>query len=115
MKSELAVSIIQTNLKWEDAQANRELFSSKIESITGETDLIVLPEMFTTGFSMNASNLAENNDGETLKWMQRTARVMEAAITGSVIITENGLFYNRLYFVFPDGSYDYYDTYTPVS
>ncbi|WBL22112.1 amidohydrolase [Zunongwangia sp. HRR-M8] len=108
-KENLNVAIIQANLEWEDAAANRSLFSKKIEALSDSVELIVLPEMFTTGFSMNAENLAEETDGETLLWMKEYAKKKDAAITGSVIITENGDFYNRLLFVFPDGSYQKYD------
>jgi predicted amidohydrolase len=109
MESQLSVTIIQSQLIWENPVANRELLAAKIEAISEETHLIVLPEMFTTGFSMNAKVLAEEQEGVTLKWMQQQARLKEAAITGSIIVTQDGNFYNRLFFVFPDGSYDYYD------
>lgn len=109
MRQKLNIAYIQANLKWEDAEANRKLFSERINEISGDTDLIILPEMFTTGFSMNAEKLAEKTEGKTLAWMRERAREKEAAVTGSVIIDENGNYYNRLYFVFPDGSYKLYD------
>ncbi|MCH4822207.1 amidohydrolase [Gramella lutea] len=109
MSEKLNIAFIQANLNWEDAEANRKLFSTEIEKISKEVDLIILPEMFTTGFSMNAKELAEETEGETLAWMQKWARRKSAAITGSVIITESSNFYNRLFFVFPDGSYKLYD------
>ena len=109
MDENLNIAFIQANLKWEDAEANRELFSEAIEKISDKADLIILPEMFTTGFSMNAENLAEETNAETLAWMKEWAGRKSAAITGSVIITENGNYYNRLFFVFPDGSYKLYD------
>jgi omega-amidase len=109
MKKELVVGMIQSELHWENPDANREMFSGKLSSIAAEADLIVLPEMFTTGFSMNASELAEENEGTTLNWMQSLAVKHEIAITGSVIVKDKARFYNRLYFVFPDGSYDWYD------
>lgn len=109
MNKNLKITIIQSELHWENAEANLKMFSEKIENIEGETDLIVLPEMFTTGFSMNAQNLAEKNDGETLKWMLSEAKKYNTAITGSVIIAEGNDFYNRLFFVFPDGHYEKYD------
>ncbi|MAP54024.1 amidohydrolase [Altibacter sp.] len=105
----LSVTLIQTNLHWEDAQANRDMFSKKIENISQATDLIVLPEMFSTGFSMSAKLLAEPNHGETLQWMQQQAKKTGAAITGSVIILENGNYYNRLFFVLSNGDYKTYD------
>ncbi|WP_026451079.1 amidohydrolase [Aequorivita capsosiphonis] len=109
MEENLKVTIIQSELHWEDAAANRQLFSKKFQKIEGETDLIILPEMFSTGFSMNAENLAESNNGETLHWLISEAKKHQTAITGSVIISEDNQFYNRLYFVFPDGSYEKYD------
>ncbi len=109
MDNTLKTTIIQSQLQWENATANRKMFSEKIQNIEGESDLIVLPEMFTTGFSMNAEKLAEPNDGETLFWMASEAKKHNVAITGSVIIKEENNFYNRLFFVFPDGDYKKYD------
>jgi len=105
----LKITIIQCELHWENAEANRMMFSEKIQSIEGKTDLIVLPEMFSTGFSMNAKNLAEPNNGETLQWMISEAEKHNCAITGSVIISEENKYYNRLFFVFPDGNFQKYD------
>ena len=109
MKTDLKITLVQSELIWENASANRELFSKKFQTFEGETDLIVLPEMFTTGFSMNAKKLAEPNDGESLNWMISEARKHNCALTGSVIISENDKFYNRLFFVLPDGTYEKYD------
>ncbi len=109
MKTDLKITLVQSELIWENASANRELFSKKFQTFEGETDLIVLPEMFTTGFSMNAKKLAEPNDGDSLNWMISEARKHNCAITGSVIISENEKFYNRLFFVLPDGTYEKYD------
>ncbi|MGB8376504.1 MAG: amidohydrolase [Salegentibacter sp.] len=109
MAEKLRIAILQVNLKWEDARENRSLFTKEIEALSDEVELIVLPEMFTTGFSMNAKVLAEKTDGATLQWMREMAQQKKSAITGSVIIEENGQYYNRLFFVFPDGSYEKYD------
>lgn len=109
MEDNLKVTIIQSELHWEDVNANLSMFSDKIQNIDEKTDLIILPEMFSTGFSMNAENLAEHNDGKTLNWMISEAKKHNTAIMGSVIISEDNHFYNRLYFVFPDGSYSQYD------
>ncbi len=109
MKTDLKITLVQSELVWENASANRELFSKKFQTFEGETDLIVLPEMFTTGFSMNAKKLAEPNDGDSLNWLISEARKHNCAITGSVIISENDKFYNRLFFVLPDGTYEKYD------
>jgi predicted amidohydrolase len=105
----LSVTIIQTHLHWENPVANRIQFSKKISEIQEKTDLIVLPEMFTTGFTMNAAALAEETNGTTFVWMQSEAKLYNSAITGSVIIKENGQYYNRLFFVFPDGDFVQYD------
>lgn len=109
MSKNLRTAVIQVDLSWEHPIKNRDIFSEKIEKIHEEVDLIVLPEMFSTGFSMNASELAEQPQGQTFKWMQETARKKEAAVTGSVIVEDKGNYYNRLYFIFPDGTYKTYD------
>lgn len=100
LSKKFKITIIQSELHWENAEANRAMFSEKIQNIEDETDLIVLPEMFTTGFSMNAKKLAEPNDGETLQWMIHEAQKNNCAITGSVIISEETNFYNRLFLFF---------------
>jgi len=105
----MKIALIQTDLFWQDAVKNRENFDSKINEIQSEVNLIVLPEMFSTGFTMNASEVAETMHGETVEWMKVKAKQKNAAITGSVVITENGKFYNRMFFVFPSGEIQYYD------
>lgn len=109
MKEQLAVTIIQSDLIWENPQLNRLHFSEKIEKIEGPTDLIILPEMWTTGFTMQAKELAEEHEGETLQWMKTIAKRRQVAVTGSVIIKANNKYYNRLFFVYPSGEYAYYD------
>lgn len=111
--SALKVSLIQSDLVWESPNKNRAYFSNKIATLPQETDLIILPEMFTTGFSMNAIALSETMNGETIHWMKDLAQQKEAAIVGSIIIKESikqkTYFYNRLLFVFPSGEIQYYD------
>jgi len=85
------------------------MLSGKLGPLQGQTDLIVLPEMFPTGFSMNAAGLAEPMDGPTLQWMRDTARLLDSALTGSFICAEAGRFYNRLVWMFPDGHFLVYD------
>ncbi len=109
MSDSLNVTLIQSKLYWENIESNLRMFSKKIRDINGETDLIILPEMFSTGFSINAAQLAEPADGETFQWMVAHSKKYNCAITGSVIISENDEFYNRLFFVFPDGSFEKYD------
>ena len=105
----MKISIIQSSLFWENPTANRNYFDKKINSITEKVDLIVLPEMFTTGFTMNPSVVAETMKGETVLWLQSLAKAKNSAITGSLVITENNNFYNRLLFVFPSGEIQFYD------
>ncbi|MDO6390455.1 amidohydrolase [Pontibacter sp. BT731] len=106
---DLRITIIQTALHWQDAPANRNMFSEKLATVAPATDLIVLPEMFTTGFSMDAAGLAEDAEGPTLQWMQEEAARYSAVLTGSVMVKEGDNYYNRLYWVRPDGSYEHYD------
>jgi omega-amidase len=103
------VSIIQTDLFWESPAKNREMFDEKISTLENDIDLIVLPEMFSTGFSMSPEKLAEKWQGPTVKWMQRVATSQKVAIAGSLIVEETSKFYNRLVFVHPDGKIDYYN------
>lgn len=105
----MKIALIQTDLFWQNANKNRENFDSKINEINSEVNLIVLPEMFSTGFTMNASEVAETMEGETIEWMKLKAKQKKTAITGSVVITENGKYYNRMFFVFPSGEIEYYD------
>ncbi|MBF8964274.1 amidohydrolase [Pontibacter sp. FD36] len=106
---DLRVTIIQTSLHWQDAAANRAMFSEKLAAVAPATDLIVLPEMFTTGFSMDAAGLAEEAEGPTLQWMKEEAARYSAVITGSVIVREGEQYFNRLYWVHPDGTYQHYN------
>jgi predicted amidohydrolase len=85
------------------------MFSDKLADAAPKTDLIILPEMFTTGFSMSAPELAEETEGETLRWMQAQAKRHQAVLTGSVIVKEADAYFNRLLWVRPDGSYKKYD------
>lgn len=105
----MRVALIQTDLIWEDAAQNRKNIEAKIHTIASDIDLIVLPEMFSTGFSMHPQMLAESMAGESIQWLQYLAKAKNAAITGSLIINENNKFYNRLVFVFPSGEIQYYD------
>ncbi|KAA3632908.1 MAG: amidohydrolase, partial [Bacteroidetes bacterium] len=105
----LRLSIVQDHLAWEQKQQNLKHFSKVLSPLKGETDLIVLPEMFTTGFSMNAEKLAETMEGPTVQWLKKQAADLSAAIMGSCIIRDMGKFYNRLLFVTPEGKTFYYD------
>jgi omega-amidase len=102
----MKVSIIQTHLHWENPEKNRDHFDSLMSSIKEKTDLIILPEMFTTGFTMTPKKLAEPSNGPTLNWLKLKAKEKDAVLTGSVAIEENGKFYNRLFWTEPDGATD---------
>jgi predicted amidohydrolase len=105
----LSVTLIQSNLHWESIPANLAMFDEKISSIKESTDLILLPEMFSTGFTMSAERLAETMDGTTVKWMHEKAKEKNAVICGSFICKDGGKYYNRLVWMRPDGSLEYYD------
>jgi omega-amidase len=107
--NDLKITLIQSNLHWEDKEKNLELFSQKIAAITETTDLIILPEMFSTGFSMNPEKFAEPMGGFTIQWMQQKAKEKNCVITGSVICEEKETYFNRLVWMNPDGTYSTYD------
>lgn len=107
--SALNIAVVQTKLIWENPIENRAQLLKKINSTTQEVDVFVLPEMFTTGFSMTPDNIAEEMCGETVKWMLDLAKEKNAAIAGSVIIFENNKYYNRFLFVEPSGKINTYN------
>jgi len=120
--SNLLVTTIQTNLHWEDKAANLQMLEEKIKSIREKTEVVVLPEMFSTGFSMKPELLAENMEGETMQWMKRVAAERKVILTGSFICREAvsglteiaestpaDLYYNRLIWMLPNGQYGVYD------
>lgn len=109
MKDDLHITLIQTKLHWENRDANLEMFSEKIASLQDVTDLIVLPEMFTTGFSMQPEKFSETMDGPAMGWMKKTAKEKNAVICGSMMMRNNEHFYNRLIWMRPDGSFEFYD------
>jgi len=109
MNRSLKIALIQADLAWQNAKQNRINFSEKINNITEKVDVIVLPEMFTTGFSMQPQKIAEYMVGDTVKWMQQIASEKNTAICGSIIISENKNFYNRFVFVHPEGKIEYYN------
>ncbi len=109
MQDQLKIAYLQSDLIWEDPKQNRKHFKQKIEDITKPVDVILLPEMFTTGFTMNAKDNAETMTGKSVEWMQKIANSKNAALVGSLTIEENNAFYNRLCFVEPDGTIHKYD------
>lgn len=105
----MKTALIQTDIIWENPIENRKNLEDKINSITDKMDLVILPEMFTSGFTMHPNLVAETMNGDTISWLQNIAKTKNCAITGSLVITENGNFYNRMVFVFPNGEIQYYD------
>lgn len=105
----MKISLIQTSLIWENATANRANFEELINNILEATDIVLLPEMFSTGFTMEPATVAEKMDGETVQWMKRMAAAKECAVAGSIVIEENGNYYNRFLFVLPNGIIETYD------
>mgnify|MGYP005624928607 CR=1 FL=1 len=108
MQNELKIVGIQAELFWENPTENRSHFEREIDKIN-DIDLIILPEMFTTGFTMNPNSVAETMDGISITWMKEIAINKQIAITGSLVIKENNNFYNRLVFVHPSGKIETYD------
>ncbi len=109
MKNKLNVALVQSTLEWESPTANLTMFDNKLDRLSSDTDLIILPEMFSTGFSMNASAFAETMDGPSVDWMKQKARTLDAVIMGTLMIQEEGRFYNRLIWMFPEGNHLQYD------
>ena len=109
MKNELNIVGIQSSIVWEKPAANLEYFDQQISKLPSTVDLVILPEMFTTGFSMNPISIAETMEGPTVKWMVITAKIYSMAIVGSVVIKENDQYFNRLFFVHPNGHIETYD------
>ncbi len=107
--STLTITTIQSNLFWEDKQANMQMLQQKIESITDKTEIVILPEMFTTGFSMQPELFAETMDGETAEWMKMVSNKNGIVLTGSAMIEEDGKYFNRLIWMLPNGQFGYYD------
>jgi len=108
-KQKLNVTIIQTNLNWENKVVNLLHIEELINSIESETDLIILPEMFSTGFSMNSKLLAEDESGVTVNWMKQISKKNNCLLIGSIIAEQEHKYFNRLYCVFPNGNFLTYD------
>ncbi|OPX55431.1 Carbon-nitrogen hydrolase [Oceanospirillum multiglobuliferum] len=105
----LRVSLVQSDLHWHQPELNRQMFTEKLAVLKGQTDLIILPEMFTTGFTMQPESVAEPENGVTLDWMLAQAKSLNAALCGSVVVKSNQGFHNRFYWVQPDGLHHSYD------
>ena len=107
--STLTITTIQTNLHWEDKAANLQMLEQKINQLQQKTEIVVLPEMFSTGFSMKPELLAETMEGDTITWMKKIAAQKRIILTGSLIIKDGDHYYNRLVWMLPNGQYGYYD------
>ncbi len=109
MPNDLTVTLVQADLHWHDPAANRAMFDELLGALAAPTDLVVLPEMFTTGFSMDAAGQAETMQGPTVAWLRATAARLGAVVTGSVIVRAGDAFHNRLLWARPDGTLAHYD------
>ena len=109
MSNHLRVTLVQAELAWQDPAANRHRLAAHFRGLVGHTDLVVLPEMFSTGFSMAAAELAEDMDGPTIDWMREEAAALGCVIAGSLIVRDGGRCHNRLVWARPDGSLEHYD------
>ena len=105
----METALVQSELVWENPKENRQYFTELLKPLAGSVDLIVLPEMFTTGFTMNPQNIGLEEGRRTLDWMLEQASRANAALTGSTVYHEKGRYYNRLIFAMPDGTYEFYD------
>ncbi|WP_226391101.1 amidohydrolase [Penaeicola halotolerans] len=109
IKEDLHIALVQMDVYWHDPVANRAHVEEILSSLAAKTDLIILPEMFTTGFTMTPEKVAEPMELHTTKWMRQMASRLQSVITGSVVINDQGNYYNRLIWVYPDGALGYYD------
>lgn len=109
MKNELHIAGIQDDLVWENPEENLAFFEEKIKHLPKDIDLVVLPEMFTSGFTMHPEHIAETMHGNTVDWMKKMAAKNQIAITGSLVITDDKKYYNRLVFIHPSGKIESYD------
>ncbi|MFT5706904.1 MAG: omega-amidase [Oceanospirillaceae bacterium] len=107
--NELRITTVQNVLYWEDEQANLQMFEQQLVSLQGQTDLVILPEMFNSGFSMSPQNIAQFMQGSTVLWMREQASRLNAAICGSIAVEEQGVYFNRFIFMRPSGEFEFYD------
>lgn len=109
MKEEITICLVQPEMVWEDIYANLQILNDLLDQVPVNTDLIVLPETFSTGFTMQSERFAEDADGRAVRWMQHVAKEKQAYVTGSLIINEDNRIYNRLYWISPDGIEGHYN------
>lgn len=106
---DLTIALVQTTLHWHDAAANRAHFEGLLDGLGGHPDLVVLPEMFSTGFTMAAADQAETMDGTTVAWMRELAAGLGSTVTGSLVVRDADKYFNRLIWMPPDGNPQTYD------
>ena len=109
MKEKLTISLVQINLIWENPNSNRNVIEKYIIDHPAKVDLFILPEMFTSGFTMSPKRVSESMQGVTVNWLKELSKKKNSAICGSLVIKDNDCFYNRFLFVDPDGFIQYYD------
>jgi len=106
---DLKITLIQSEIVWENIEQNLENFDKRLVNITGQTNLIVLPEMFSTGFTMNVKQCAEKEDGKAVTWLKKQAENKNCVMAGSVLTEDKGEYFNRMFWVKPDGTFETYD------
>jgi omega-amidase len=106
---DLNVTLVQAELAWQDPEGNRQQFAGLLGNLRGDTDLVILPEMFNTGFTMDTAAQAEEMGGETIAWMAEQARCLDVTLCGSLIVSAGGQYYNRCIWMPPDGHLSFYD------
>lgn len=109
MKKNLNITLIQTDTVWKNIDKNLEILTIKLSGISNDTDLIVLPELFSTGFTMKGENIAELMDGKSVLWMKQMSKKKDCLLIGSLIINDDSNIFNRLIVAFPNGELKYYD------
>ena len=115
MKSDLNVIALQVPMEWEEVALNRNFIDTQLQGLISQSDVILLPEMFTSGFTMKPEAVAETMQGETIQWMKKWAKKLNSALGGSLVIEENEKFYNRFIFITPEGELSYYDKRHPFT
>jgi len=109
MKEPIKITIFQAYVFWENVEKNLQNLALRLSSLKEKTDLIILPEMFNTGFTLNVESCAEDMQGPTMEWLFKMAQKFDCKVAGSLIVKEGEQYYNRFVWMSPDGYYDYYD------
>lgn len=113
--NDLNIAFIQTDLRWEDKGANLQNFTALLDQVQEGTDLVLLPETFTTAFPVDPRQFAESVDGDTMRWLKEKAREKNAVICGTMLLEMDGVFHNSLVWMRPDGTYELYHKRHPFS